>query len=78
MQISQGRPFDKHNDNALQIFLSSGFSKPIMLAWHVLAGSTGSMSSSNVSIDTPHHHLILVLMYQSQLSQEEIPKHYIF
>ena len=46
-----------------------------MLAWHVLAGSTGSMSSSNVSIDTPHHHLVLVLMYQSQRPREEIPEH---
>ena len=46
-----------------------------MLAWRVLAGSTGSMPSSNVSIDTPHHHLVLVLMYQSQRPREEIPEH---
>ena len=77
MHISQGRPFDKHNDNALQIFVSTGLSKPIMLGWRVLTRSTGSVSSSNVSIDTPHHHLVLVLMSQSQRPREEIPEHYI-
>ena len=49
-----------------------------MLAWRVLVESTGSMPSFNVSIDTPHHHLVLVLMYQSQRPREEIPEHYIF
>ena len=72
VQIWQGRLFHKHNDNALQIFLSTGFSKATMLAWRVLAGSTGSMPSSNVSIDTSHHHLELVLMYQSQRPREKI------
>ena len=46
----------------------------MMFAWRVLVGSTGSMRSSNVSIDTLHHHLVLVLMYQSQRPQEEILK----
>ena len=46
-----------------------------MLAWRLLAGSTGSMHSSNVSIDIPHHRLVLVLIYQSQHAREEIHEH---
>ena len=50
VRIWQGRLFHKHNDNALQIFLSTGFSKATMLAWRVLAGSTRLMPSSLLCI----------------------------
>ena len=76
-QIWQGRPFHKHNDNALQIFLSTGFSKATMLAWRVLARNISSMPSSNVLINTAHHHLVLVLMYQSQRPREGHERKYL-